>query len=279
MKNLKTVIFLVLFILIGLTISSVKASNLYLNDIPKDTDLDGLTDQGELQLFLTDPNNPDSDGDGFLDGTEILVGLNPLDSNNPLQEFVKPQRKEIPWTWYLARVSGVMSYLLLFLLTISGVGLTTSFIFTFIGPILVWRIHRMIGIALIAFIAIHLITLYFDSYMNFSRSDLLIPFFSNYEPLYLSLGIIGLYLFILIMLISLVLIVKKYKFWRLLHYLTFPTFIMLFVHGVFLGTDTQTFIMQIIYWSTGIIALLAFIYRLIKIPSFISHPPKNNFNQ
>lgn len=43
-----------------------------------DTDLDGLSDQIELDTYKTDPCNPDTDGDGLLDGDEILLRLNPL---------------------------------------------------------------------------------------------------------------------------------------------------------------------------------------------------------
>lgn len=42
-----------------------------------DTDKDGLIDSQELQ-FKTDINNPDSDGDGFVDGLEIANGYDPL---------------------------------------------------------------------------------------------------------------------------------------------------------------------------------------------------------
>ncbi|MBT4349346.1 hypothetical protein HOD19_01025 [bacterium] len=42
-----------------------------------DIDNDGLTHQEEL-LFGTDPNNPDTDGDGYLDGEEVNNGYNPL---------------------------------------------------------------------------------------------------------------------------------------------------------------------------------------------------------
>ena len=45
-----------------------------------DFDNDGLTDRMELN-FHTDLNNPDSDGDGFLDGEEIDNGYNPLNAN------------------------------------------------------------------------------------------------------------------------------------------------------------------------------------------------------
>ncbi len=43
-----------------------------------DSDNDGLTNEEEASLG-TDPNNPDSDGDGILDGQEVLDGTNPLD--------------------------------------------------------------------------------------------------------------------------------------------------------------------------------------------------------
>ena len=42
-----------------------------------DTDDDNLYDEEEAQ-YGTDPNNPDSDGDGYLDGEEVKNGYNPL---------------------------------------------------------------------------------------------------------------------------------------------------------------------------------------------------------
>lgn len=42
-----------------------------------DTDNDGLSDREEMQVYKTNPVNPDSDGDGFSDGTEIKNGFNP----------------------------------------------------------------------------------------------------------------------------------------------------------------------------------------------------------
>ena len=42
-----------------------------------DSDNDGLKDWEE-NLYKTDPWNPDTDGDGYLDGEEINSGHNPL---------------------------------------------------------------------------------------------------------------------------------------------------------------------------------------------------------
>lgn len=43
-----------------------------------DTDKDGIYDKYEIEATKTDPNNPDTDGDGFSDGDEIKNGFNPL---------------------------------------------------------------------------------------------------------------------------------------------------------------------------------------------------------
>jgi len=42
-----------------------------------DTDLDGLFDWEELNVYQTDPQNDDTDGDGYLDGSEVKNGYNP----------------------------------------------------------------------------------------------------------------------------------------------------------------------------------------------------------
>lgn len=47
------------------------------NDPNGDPDGDALTNQEEA-TYGTDPNNPDTDGDGFKDGAEVEKGFNPL---------------------------------------------------------------------------------------------------------------------------------------------------------------------------------------------------------
>jgi hypothetical protein len=66
------------------------------NILEVDTDNDGLPDFTETELWLTDPNNPDTDGDGYLDGEEVNNGYNPLGDGplaplSALSGFASPQ--------------------------------------------------------------------------------------------------------------------------------------------------------------------------------------------
>lgn len=44
----------------------------------RDLDDDGLTDYDEIVNYKTDPENSDTDGDGYLDGEEVAGGFDPL---------------------------------------------------------------------------------------------------------------------------------------------------------------------------------------------------------
>jgi hypothetical protein len=48
----------------------------------QDADADGLTDAFERLVSKTDPNNPNSSGDGMLDGWKVLWGMSPLINNS-----------------------------------------------------------------------------------------------------------------------------------------------------------------------------------------------------
>lgn len=47
----------------------------------RDTDNDGIADYDEINIYTTNPAVADTDGDGFIDGAEILGGFNPVDAS------------------------------------------------------------------------------------------------------------------------------------------------------------------------------------------------------
>lgn len=267
----KTIIVIVFIIALGALAlqQSMQAQTVVYPSAVKDSDYDGLTDQGEIQIFKTNPLNPDTDGDGYLDGAEILAGTNPLDQKNTISTStgstaasVSTKQTPSSWPWYVTRSSAIAGYLLLFLLIVSGILIKTSIMFRLISPTTAWINHRLIGYALSLAVIIHIVSLYFDQYTKFTISNLLIPFSSNYKPLYLSMGIIGFYLLIITIISSIYIIDKYPKTWRYLHYLTYPIFLLIAIHGFFIGTDSSTMLMKATYAGTGAIVALLVMYRI-----------------
>jgi hypothetical protein len=59
-------------------LDDAKEEELGTSPIESDTDHDGLDDNQEINTYQTDPQSPDSDGDTFLDGVEVVGGYDPL---------------------------------------------------------------------------------------------------------------------------------------------------------------------------------------------------------
>ena len=66
-----------------------------------DTDGDGLSDGAEVLTYYTDPNNPDTDGDGHTDGQEVMAGTNPLVPNPGFSISCQPEgTNALRFSWY-----------------------------------------------------------------------------------------------------------------------------------------------------------------------------------
>lgn len=59
-------------------LSNSEEESLGTNPYKIDSDNDGLSDREEVMVYNTDPMNPDSDADTYLDGQEVESGYNPL---------------------------------------------------------------------------------------------------------------------------------------------------------------------------------------------------------
>lgn len=107
----------------------------------KDSDGDGLSDEGEIKVG-TNPFNPDSDGDGFLDRTELETGYNPLKAGPADKIIYQDPRKVLPKKAEIYRVEKVEKVILAtgeMGLKFTGKALPNSFvtIYIFSHPIVV----------------------------------------------------------------------------------------------------------------------------------------------
>ncbi len=149
--------------------------------------------------------------------------------------------------WYMARSAGIVAYLLLWGSVAAGIAISNRLLNGLVKPAAVFEVHKTLSILALIVGMFHGFILLGDTYMNFSVLDLLIPFRSPYQPFWVGLGILGLYL-------TAILVgsfyVKKHigqRAWRLLHYTSFGVWIMTSLHGIAAGTDTQSVLMKMLY--------------------------------
>lgn len=181
-------------------------------------------------------------------------------------------RVEKSWPWYLTRASGIVAAISLFWLMLSGIGQITGHTFKFLQPITAWATHKALGIAFLGAVVIHIGALLFDRFVSFNVVDLLVPFASNYKQvsiaghsfgsLYVALGVVSLYMTIVIVATSILVIDKTPRFWKLSHLLSYLVMAFVFVHALFLGTDTSNGWLRIVWVVVGVVILGATVARL-----------------
>jgi Na+-transporting methylmalonyl-CoA/oxaloacetate decarboxylase gamma subunit len=91
----------------------------------KDSDVDGVTDDAEINSYHTNPNNHDTDGDGFDDGYEIVHGSDPLDAKSmPLTATRQPVAtifsSGIPADWHINQMGGIVAFIFFLIFVIRG---------------------------------------------------------------------------------------------------------------------------------------------------------------
>lgn len=93
-EKLRAPVFVFLFLLlIGFGSFSAAKENFSGKNIFQDADQDGLTDEEE-RLYRTNPQNSDSDGDGYRDGAEVRSGYDPLKAS-PGDKILPSQKENI----------------------------------------------------------------------------------------------------------------------------------------------------------------------------------------
>ncbi|WLR51129.1 ferric reductase-like transmembrane domain-containing protein [Bacillus tianshenii] len=165
-------------------------------------------------------------------------------------------------TWEWIRASGISSYFLLFSSVLTGVLYRSKMILKKYHPALL-VIHQTTGWFGLIIGLFHGSMTVIDNYISFSLLNLFIPFSSEYQPILTGFGTLSLYAFSLIYLTSD--FIKKIgkRLWRTIHMLALPAYFLVFIHGVLLGTDSESLWMIIFYTFTSVmLGSLIFMVRL-----------------
>lgn len=148
--------------------------------------------------------------------------------------------------WYLTRGTGAVSLVLL----------TVSVVLGIVGSLRVsaqgWprfaidTVHRDVSLLAIAVLVVHIATSVLDSFAPISLTASVIPFVSNYRPLWLGLGAVSFDLLLALAITSLVRRRLGYGRWRAVHWLAYACWPIAVLHGLGTGTDTKVWWMLVL---------------------------------
>lgn len=243
----------------------------YQGQPPVDSDLDGLTDAAEIQIYDTDPKNVDSDGDSWYDGIEIINSTDPSDVQSfpgivPDVTRVQPADNEIPWAWYTSRASAFVAFILLYLSIFLGLTLRISWLRKIFSPVYALDTHCWISLYATIFAFIHGGVLLLDKFLKLTVADLFIPFVSKFETNLMAVGIIGFYLMIILVATSYGKKYMSHKLWRAVHFLNIILYVVVVIHAYYLGTDMKNdAIRNIFIYSNTFLILLMSVNMFLRI--------------
>ncbi|WP_042349869.1 ferric reductase-like transmembrane domain-containing protein [Bacillus massiliigorillae] len=165
-------------------------------------------------------------------------------------------------TWEMIRAAGIVSYMLFWFGACAGI-LYSEKVFMKKRAML-FMLHQSSGWFAFLFALLHGGLLLIDTYMPYGFTELLIPFTAKNETTLSGFGTIA-FICLFIVLISSDLMRKlSKKVWKAVHLLTIPTFIMMSIHGFFIGADSLTPPMLLVYMFTTVSFLLLIGLKGIK---------------
>lgn len=237
----------------------------YQNQPVVDSDLDGLTDQAEIQRFGTDPRNPDTDADGIMDGAEVIKGTDPLNANDP-SVLLNVFDHETPWAWYVARAAGLIGFVFLWITIFLGLAIRNPLLKKIVEPIYSFDFHCFAAAAAVFWALIHGTAFLFDKSIGFGVKDVAIPFFSQTQFVdvnFLALGIMAFYAMVIMTITSYLRSHIKHWVWRALHFLNPLAFLFTVAHGYVNGTDTKNFYVGSAFLFFSFLLVLIYLSSLI----------------
>ena len=168
--------------------------------------------------------------------------------------------------WYLSRATAFVSLSLLWLSMALGLGITNKMARIWPGAPATFAIHEYVSLLGLAFALFHALVILGDKYINFTLTQLLVPFSTlEYKPFWVGLGQLGFYLWALVALSFYIRPVIGQKFWRAIHYLSFGMYVLGLFHGIFSGSDSSLGWAQQYYWFSGASLLFLLFVRIISV--------------
>lgn len=165
--------------------------------------------------------------------------------------------------WFVTRSAGIMAYLLLWLSTVWGLAVPSKIVSPVLDAGYTFDFHQFISLLSIAFLVVHILVLMLDRYLPYSAPQILVPFLSPYRPVWVGIGVISFYLILLVTITFYIRTKIKLSVFRAIHVFSLVGYLGGTIHGLYAGTDSSLFSVQLMYKGTSLVVVFLTVYWLV----------------
>jgi sulfoxide reductase heme-binding subunit YedZ len=167
--------------------------------------------------------------------------------------------------WLFSRAAGITAYVALTAVTVWGLLLSTAIADTLVSRGRSLDAHRWLSAAALALSVAHAFALVGDRYITFDILDTIVPFLAPYRPAAVGAGIVALYLSLAVYGSFWLRAYIGQRGWRAVHFLSFPAFGLITLHGLFAGTDSGSpWVLGTYITATMLVGMLTLVRMLSR---------------
>jgi sulfoxide reductase heme-binding subunit YedZ len=141
--------------------------------------------------------------------------------------------------WYATRGAGAMTLVLLSLSVMLGIAEVRRWPLLGSSRFAVAALHRTVSLLALLLLAVHVVTTLLDPFPRIGLLTALLPFATDYRPLWLGLGTLASDVLLALVLTSLLRRRLGYGAWRATHWAAYACWPLAIAHGLGTGSDTQ----------------------------------------
>ncbi len=141
--------------------------------------------------------------------------------------------------WYTTRATGIVAFVLLTGTVVLGVIGTARAASARWPRIVTAGLHKNLALTSAAMVGVHIVTTVLDPFAAIGLVAAVVPFSSDYRPLWLSLGTVAFDLLLAVLITSLLRDRLNHRSWQAVHLLVYVCWPIALWHALGTGTDTK----------------------------------------
>ena len=165
--------------------------------------------------------------------------------------------------WWVARATGIVAWAFATAAVAWGLALSGRLVRRRRLPAWILDLHRYLGTLTVAFLAVHVIALVADGYVQFGPKEILVPMASVWRPGAVTWGVFAMYGILVIQITSWGMKHLPRRVWHGIHFTSYAVFVAATVHGALSGADRANPLLQAFAVSGVTVVVVLTVLRIL----------------